>query len=724
MSNPLKKSIKERRNEIKPSMKNDLIFKKTKNINSIKNDQKIPHILYPKRFSNINNIINKNKHIIIDSNESKKDKIELNAIQTKNKHNENKEDIINRREKKDSNENHHRFKRENDYKFYNEKLKERNTIDRQEKKKVKKIDQHKRNSKFRRYESPEKQTINKNLICKNKIGKANLKKNNQNSKKKNKYKFDNKTNSKTKSLKDLENKNIMNNRNQLLISEIKKLKKELNDMNDMKDKNQLLINEIEKLKKENNKLNENISFLNENNNNLENVIKKKDNEISILKEQEKERKSILSEKNNRISYLENIINKKDDEISKLKDKENDYENIIKNKDNEINTLKENENKINKYVNNINEIKEKLQNKIKENELLKKENLKIKNKEIKESGKKMSKAEESIKFYGFINNGYNCYLNSSLQLLTRINELKNGILNYQDNEINKDNDTKGQLFFEFKKIVNTIENSKNDNLTINPEKLKYIMGNINEIYYRNSQEDSNEFISNFISGLFKETVNKEKWKIVQKLDIKNEQDKMAYESFYKRFYIKKGYTFLMDIFYGIFKTINYCKTCKNTFSIRFNAYNMFELPLYKLAKKNKNKTLDLKEILNEYRAEKSLNYKCDCKNNSELFTKICLYTLPKYLILSFIRNVDNEYFYNNIKYDEILDIKTDYDNKSYNYSLESVIEHSGGINSGHYTALCKDKKNNKWYRFNDSYCDKYNCDFHSKNALLLLYKFTD
>ena len=70
------------------------------------------------------------------------------------------------------------------------------------------------------------------------------------------------------------------------------------------------------------------------------------------------------------------------------------------------------------------------------------------------------------------------------------------------------------------------------------------------------------------------------------------------------------------------------------------------------------------------------------------------------------------------------LKTDYDNKSYNYSLESVIEHSGVINSGHYTSLCKDKKNNICYRFNDRYCDKNNCDFHSKNALLLLYKSTD
>ena len=249
-----------------------------------------------------------------------------------------------------------------------------------------------------------------------------------------------------------------------------------------------------------------------------------------------------------------------------------------------------------------------------------------------------------------------------------------------------------------------------------------MGNINEIYYKNYQGDSTEFISNFISGLFKETVNKT---IVKKLDINNELDRKEYESLYKRFYIKKGNSFLIDIFYGIFKTINYCKDCKHTNSIKFNTYNMFELPLYKLAKKNKKKTLDLKDILNEYRGEKKLNYTtCNICGQNKVYTKIFLYTLPKYLILSFIRNVDEEYFYNIIKYDEILDIKSDYDNKIYNYSLECVIEHSGGINYGHYTTLCKDKKNNKWYRFSDNYCDKNNYDFNSKNAILLLYKSID
>ena len=338
-------------------------------------------------------------------------------------------------------------------------------------------------------------------------------------------------------------------------------------------------------------------------------------------------------------------------------------------------------------------------------------------------KKEQRNLPDFKIYGFINGGNNCYLNSSLQLLTRINELKYGVLNFQKSEINEDTDTKGQLIVEFQKILNKIENSKNDNLTISPDNLKSIMGYIDEKYNWNSQEDSNEFISYFINGLFKETASKAKGKNIKPLEIKNESDKEAYKQFHKRFYLKKGYSFLLDIFYGISETRNYCK-CGNTITNKFNAYFMLELPLFNLVQKKKNKTLELNEILDEYRSEKKIELKCDkCKINNIANTKILLITFPKYLMLSFIRTVDDDkYISNDILYKNLLSMRSDYDNKIYQYSLECVIEHSGGAHFGHYTALCpKDKNDNIWYRFNDSYCDKYNYDFHSKNALILLYK---
>jgi ubiquitin C-terminal hydrolase len=36
-----------------------------------------------------------------------------------------------------------------------------------------------------------------------------------------------------------------------------------------------------------------------------------------------------------------------------------------------------------------------------------------------------------------------------------------------------------------------------------------------------------------------------------------------------------------------------------------------------------------------------------------------------------------------------------------YELVGVVNHSGGINFGHYTADCKNAINGKWYNFNDS-----------------------
>eukprot|EP00607_Mallomonas_marina_P007685 CAMPEP_0182416114 /NCGR_PEP_ID=MMETSP1167-20130531/217_1 /TAXON_ID=2988 /ORGANISM="Mallomonas Sp, Strain CCMP3275" /LENGTH=110 /DNA_ID=CAMNT_0024588545 /DNA_START=929 /DNA_END=1261 /DNA_ORIENTATION=- len=37
-----------------------------------------------------------------------------------------------------------------------------------------------------------------------------------------------------------------------------------------------------------------------------------------------------------------------------------------------------------------------------------------------------------------------------------------------------------------------------------------------------------------------------------------------------------------------------------------------------------------------------------------------------------------------------------------YDLYGVSEHSGGLGGGHYTAICRNFEDNKWYNFNDSH----------------------
>ena len=308
------------------------------------------------------------------------------------------------------------------------------------------------------------------------------------------------------------------------------------------------------------------------------------------------------------------------------------------------------------------------------------------------------------------------MNSSLQLLTRINELKK-ILDYKEDEICKDSITNGKLIIEFKKILENKENK------INPKELKKVMGEIDERYKYNNQEDANEFISNFLDGLLDETANKNK--NVQKLTIKKKEEKEAYDKFYNRFYKQIGNSFILDLFYGILRTEKKCKNCNEIILIKYNSYNMIELPLYNLVVNSKKKSLELMDILGDYiKPYDNINSSCKkCKTNN-IIEQTKIYTLPQYLIIFFGRTIGEKYINNTILYDEEIDLKDYlYDNQkeSQNYKLNCVIEHSGGAHYGHYTSLCFINSKNKWYEFNDTIWNISPDGFRGKNAIILLYK---
>ena len=326
--------------------------------------------------------------------------------------------------------------------------------------------------------------------------------------------------------------------------------------------------------------------------------------------------------------------------------------------------------------------------------------------------------KSNKISGFRNEGNNCYLNSSLQLLTRIKDLKEEVINFKENYV--DNDTQGKLIIEFRNMLNKIENSSKEGFVLNPAKLKRIMGNVDEKYNSHGQEDSNEFITNFINALLSETGNKEKK--IKKLNIINDLDKRPYENLCKKFYQRKGDSFILNLFYGITKQTKFCKVCENINLIKFNVYNMLDFPLYNLVKRNSNKELTLKELYDNFKEETYCESKCSNCDSYEVYSKVSIYTLPKYLMINLGRTCDNEYFYNNVTYPKNLEIKSEFENKTKNYLLDCVIEHIGGTRSGHYTALVPiDTENEKWIRISDSDCNRTSVGFKSQNATILLYK---
>jgi ubiquitin C-terminal hydrolase len=459
-------------------------------------------------------------------------------------------------------------------------------------------------------------------------------------------------------------------------------------------------------------------------------------------------------KNNKIQYtgsniFPNIIKKneinfaiKDIDNQKILNNYLNNRKIIKQIEIDINEAKNNKN-INKYIfydkkNEINNKRESIQKNSQDNFFKDKKNIIIEPKEFErnindnniirkkkknfydESKTFQENLKKSKKIYGFINNGNNCYLNSSLQLLTRINDLKEGILNF--NETNQDINTNGQLTKEFKKILNKIENE--EERIISPDKLKRVMANIDERYNKSHQEDANEFITFFLDALVAETTNKNK--VIDKIEVYDKNDQDAYNKFYKKFYIKKGYSFILELLYGTIKTEKICKSCKERNLIKFSSFKILELPIYNFAKSNRNGILNLKEILNKYLSEyKNNGFPCIKCKDTNVYTNTTIYTLPKYLIIFFGRIVEKEYFYNEIKYPEEFNFN-EYINNSIqikannNYKLECVVEHCGGAYSGHYTALCR-IFDNCWYDFSDSYGSMHSQGFESKNAIILLYK---
>ena len=435
------------------------------------------------------------------------------------------------------------------------------------------------------------------------------------------------------------------------------------------------------------------------------------------------------------------LEKKESEKDKFKKNSNIQKENIDNEENNAKNEKEINKKNNEFEKRKSEYKETQEMKYKdhrkeqgekdyEDEKIGKkdeyEETNLRNKEkVEKNIKEVEDSEKKYQEYGFKNTKNNCYLNSSLQLLTRVKGLKEAVLNNKDKNGNKI--TGGKLFDKFKRILQDIQNNEK---TITPDYLKKEMGRIDNRYIRNDQEDANEFISNFLDALCEETsnkncINRQKKIYDLKANFNNLELEEAYGKFYNKFYERKGYSFLMDLFYGNYITEKSCKECGKS-SFKFNAFNMIELPIYDLAQRKKKYSsyaaLDIKEILeSNFSESKIYGAKCD-RCGGDIYSRASIYKLPENLIVFFGRTANKEYIDITINYSRELDLYDYlYDKQSSkNYSLDCIIEHSGCSESGHYIAICQIKPD-IWYYFSDSFYHEESPSFSSSNAIILLYK---
>ena len=339
-----------------------------------------------------------------------------------------------------------------------------------------------------------------------------------------------------------------------------------------------------------------------------------------------------------------------------------------------------------------------------------------NNNIKLVNKKHKK--HNLFFSGYCSNNYEysssqnlCYMNSSIQCLSHLVEFYNWVLS-----MNLSSDM--LLMIATKDLFLEMNNDKY------PEKssvknIKEEIAKLDDRFKSNEQQDASEFISFFIGKLLEETQGTADIKSLEDESKElNELEKEGFSRLYKRFFLKKGKSYIVDLFFGILKVETRNIKDDELISVNFSMFNILELPIYYLDK-------DYKRIKLETILENTFGKK---KNNEDgkTYAITTIYRLPRHVIILFNRTVNNIHLDLMILYKKSLDLNeycTSKSEKSKNkniFNLCGIIEYQTfNGKSGHYTATCL--WNSQWYLFNDSYVYEEDEIENLKNAMILFYE---
>ena len=337
--------------------------------------------------------------------------------------------------------------------------------------------------------------------------------------------------------------------------------------------------------------------------------------------------------------------------------------------------------------------------------------------------------------GLVNRGNTCYLNTSIQCLFNLdkfkeyftteefqNDLKNRYEEMKDKKMNEI-----MLSKEFGKLINVMLTTKSK--YIEPKTLHLLIQKFDNRFIGFEQQDSQEALSLILDYLdegLKYSVD-----INYSGIIENDIDKLVVESSKNWMeHMKNKYSIIVQLFFGQFmnKIVSLESTNKDSIvSKNFEIFNILNISIYgktlydSLAKYFEREILETKyldEITNTY---------------INTYKQIKITIVPKYLIIVLKRyksnNSGNLFKSNNLisfPFDD-LDLSSyceGYDMFNCKLNLISIGCHEGGLNSGHYYAICRDKKNN-WYKYDDESVFDYPLEQNKynlfKNGYILIYE---
>ncbi len=241
--------------------------------------------------------------------------------------------------------------------------------------------------------------------------------------------------------------------------------------------------------------------------------------------------------------------------------------------------------------------------------------------------------------------------------------------------------------------------------------------------KNTSDDNKEILINKINSLIVNNYDKDI--IIKSIE-------------YWKNYFEKNHSVITTIFTGMFTSEVKCINCNNL-NINFETFNILELSL---TDSSGNVFQNLDQCIARFcEPEEVENYKCDkCKTEGKALKKMSIFQLPPKLIIQLkrfnSRTPNSQNMFLRMIGGKINDlIKFPLENLTFEtaqnsikplndkYNLYATVNHSGGLNGGHYVANCKNLLDQKWYNFNDSTVSyvENNSDIIDASAYILFYE---
>ncbi|CAF0916885.1 unnamed protein product, partial [Brachionus calyciflorus] len=160
--------------------------------------------------------------------------------------------------------------------------------------------------------------------------------------------------------------------------------------------------------------------------------------------------------------------------------------------------------------------------------------------------------------------------------------------------------------------------------------------------------------------------------------------------------------------GQFKSTVACNTC-NKSSVKFDAFMYLTLPI-------SSSKCDIYECLELFLKRESMcgesKWKCpNCKQYRDSTKKIDIWKLPPLLIIHLKRfkyeGVWRDKIVSNVDYPiENLNLNKylsgpNMKKLDYTYKLYGISNHSGTMDGGHYTSMCRNFQLGRWFKYDDS-----------------------